>query len=77
MSVLTAWSADKFTAELVAKSVKKYDLANKVKTRAIIIPGLLSHMQEELQEAMPEWKIIVGTIEACQIPAFLKQIENR
>lgn len=77
MSVLTAWSADKFTAELVAKSVKNYDLANKVKTRAIIIPGLLSHMQEELQEAMPEWKIIVGTIEACQIPAFLKQIENR
>lgn len=77
MSVLTAWSADKFTAELVAKSVKKYDLANKVKTRAIIIPGLLSHMKEELQEALPEWKIVVGTIEACQIPAFLNQIENR
>lgn len=74
MSVLTAWSADKFTAELVAKSVKNYDLLNKVKTRSIIIPGLLSHMQEELQEAMPDWQIVVGSIEACQIPELLKNI---
>ena len=76
MSVLTAWSADKFTAELVAKSVKEFGLAQKVNTRSIIIPGLLSHMQDELQEAMPEWKIVVGTIEACQIPEFLKQQED-
>lgn len=76
MSVLTAWSADKFTAELVAKSVKNYDLLNKVKTRSIVIPGLLSHMQGELQEAMPEWNIVVGTIEACQIPEFLKQTDK-
>ena len=76
MSVLTAWSADKFTAELVAKSVKNYDLINKVKTRKIIIPGLLSHMKEELQEAMPEWEIVVGTIEACQIPEFLKETDR-
>ena len=73
MSVLTAWSADKFTAEIVAKSVKNYDLLNKVKTRSIIIPGLLSHMKEELQEVMPEWNIVVGTIEACQIPEFLRK----
>lgn len=76
MSVLTAWSADKFTAELVARSVKEFGLAQKVNTRSIVIPGLLSHMQDELQEAMPEWKIVVGTIEACQIPEFLKQQEN-
>lgn len=71
MSVLTAWSADKFTTELVAKSVKDFGLAQKVDTRKIIIPGLLSHMREELQEAMPEWEIITGTVEACQIPEFL------
>lgn len=72
MSVLTAWSADKFTAELVARSVKNFELAQKVNTRKIIIPGLLAHMRDELQEAMPEWEIITGTIEACQIPEFLK-----
>lgn len=74
MSVLTAWSADKFTAELVARSVRDYGLLQKVDTRKIIIPGLLSHMQEELQEAMPEWQIVTGTIEACQIPEFLKSV---
>ena len=77
MSVLTAWSADKFTAEIVAKTVKNYDLFNKVNTRKIIIPGLLSHMQEELQEVLPEWEIVVGTIEACQIPEFLKKQESK
>ncbi len=75
MSVLTAWSADKFTAELVAKTVKNYDLAQKVNNRSIIIPGLLSHMKEELQEALGEWEIVVGSIEACQIPEFLKSIK--
>lgn len=74
MSVLTAWSADKFTSELVAKSVKDFGLAQKVDTRKIIIPGLLSHMRDELQEAMPEWEIVTGTIEACQIPEFLKSV---
>ncbi len=77
MSVLTAWSADKFTAELAAKSVKNYNLLEKVKNRSIIIPGLLSHMKEELQEAMPEWNIVVGTIEACEIPAFLKDKSDK
>lgn len=76
MSVLTAWSADKFTAELVARSVKDYGLLEKVKTRKIIIPGLLSHMREELQDAMPEWQIITGTIEAYRIPEFLKTTQD-
>lgn len=76
MSVLTAWSADKFTAELVARSVKDYGLLQKVKTRKIIIPGLLSHMREELQDAMPDWQIITGTIEACRIPEFLKTVQD-
>ena len=73
MSVLTAWSADKFTAELVAKSIKDFDLERKVETRKIIIPGLLNHMKEELEEVLPNWEIIVGTVEACQIPNFLSQ----
>lgn len=73
MSVLTAWSADKFTAELVAKAINEFGLAQKTNSRKIIIPGLLNHMKDELQEVLPDWDIVVGTIEACQIPDFLKQ----
>ncbi len=72
MSVLTAWSADKFNAEIVAKMLKKVDLASKIKTRKIIIPGLLAHMKEELEEALPEWEIVVGTIEAFGLYDFIK-----
>ncbi len=74
MSVLTAWSADKFTADIAAKTVKKFNLEEKVNRKAIIIPGLLSHMKEELEQALVGWDIIVGTIEACEIPDFIKSL---
>lgn len=80
MSVLTAWSAEKFTAVMVAKTLKKFDFASKVKNRKIIIPGLLAHMKEELEEEISnaglDFKIIVGTIEAFAISDFVKNIDN-
>ncbi len=72
MSVLTAWSADKFNAEIVAKMMSKLDLSSKVKKREIIIPGLLSHMKQELEQALPDWKIVVGSVEAYQLQEFIK-----
>lgn len=75
MSVLTAWSAEKFTAQMVAKTLKKFDFKNKVKTRKIIIPGLLAHMKEELEEALPDFEIIIGTIEAYSISDFIKKLD--
>ena len=74
MSVLTAFSAEKFTSKMVAKTLKKFDLANKVKTRKIIIPGLLAPMKNELEKALPEFEIIVGTIEAYSIGEFVKKL---
>ena len=71
MSVLTAWSAEKFTAKVVAKTLEKFDFANKVKNRKIIIPGLLAHMKEELEEEIKDFEIIVGTIDAFSIGEFV------
>ena len=59
---------------MVAKTLKKFDILNKVKTREIIIPGLLAPMKKELEKALPEFKIIVGTIEAYSIAEFVKKI---
>lgn len=77
MSVLTAWSAEKFTAQMVAKILKKWDFANKVKTRKIIIPGLLAHMKDELEDeihnAGDDFEIVVGTVEAYAISDFVKE----
>ena len=75
MSVLTAWSAEKFTAKMVAKTLKKFDFANKVKKRKIIIPGLLAHMKDELQEEIKDFEIVVGTVEAFAIGDFVKNLK--
>lgn len=74
MSVLTAWSAEKFTAKIVANTLKKFDFANKVKNRKIIIPGLLAHMKEELEEEIKDFEIVVGTVEAFSIGEFVNNI---
>lgn len=75
MSVLTAWSAEKFTAQIVAKTLKKLDLAGKVKTRKIIIPGLLADIKDELQAEIPEFEFVVGTVEAYAISDFVKNLD--
>lgn len=76
MSVLTAWSAEKFTAQMVAKTLKKFDLSGKVKNRKIIIPGLLAHMKKELENELSvanlDFEIVVGTIDAFAISDFVK-----
>ena len=72
MSVLTAWSAEKFTPEMAAKIVKESTKLQEVKNKKLIIPGLLSHLKEELEEAIEGWEIIVGPNEAYQLQDFVK-----
>lgn len=74
MSVLTAWSAEKFTAQIVAKTVKQFGLAEKITDKKLIIPGLLSHMKEEIEEVLPEFKILVGPNEAYLLADFVKSL---
>ncbi|MBO5446714.1 hypothetical protein J6A34_04320 [bacterium] len=74
MSVLTAWSAEKFTANIVSKTIDKLQIRENLTTRKIIIPGLLAHMTEELKEAVPDFEFIVGTHEASAIREFVKKL---
>jgi len=77
MSVLTAWSAEKLTAQMVAKTLKDFRLAEKVKNRKIIIPGLLAHMKKELEAEIKnsglDFEIVIGTIDACDIEEFVEK----
>ena len=75
MSVLTAWSAEKFTANIVSKTLEKLNIREQIKTRQIIIPGLLAHTKDELQEIIPDFDFVVGTIEASAIREFVKNLE--
>jgi acetyl-CoA decarbonylase/synthase complex subunit gamma len=72
LSVLTAWAAGKFGADLIAQFIKKNGIEDKVKHRELLIPGYLATIKGELEEELPEWTITIGPREAGHLPAFLK-----
>jgi acetyl-CoA decarbonylase/synthase complex subunit gamma len=71
LGVLTAWAAGKFTGDSIAPFIKKSGVEDKTKTRSLLIPGKVARIKGELEEALPEWQIVVGPREASEIPGFL------
>ncbi len=72
LSVMTAWAAGKFVADVIAPFVKKCGITDKIKHRKLIIPGYAASESGGLEEELPDWKIEVGPREAAHIPAYLK-----
>ena len=72
LSVMTAWAAGKFSGDSVAMFVKKCGIADKVKTRTLLIPGYAAGISGDLEEELPDWKVLIGPREASHIPALLK-----
>ena len=75
MSVLTAWAAGKFSSSSIKKTFEELDIANKIKNRTLIIPGKVAVMKGEIQEKLPEWNVVVGPLEAVQLPKYMKDKE--
>ena len=75
MSVLTAWAAGKFSSSTIKKTFDELDLENKIKNRTLIIPGKVAVMKGEIQEKLPNWNVVVGPLEAVQLPKYLKDKE--
>jgi len=73
MSVLTAWAAEKFTPEVIAETLKKFDVENQVSHKKIIIPGYVSVLSGKLEDASG-WNVLVGPKEATGIPKYLKEV---
>ena len=74
LSVMTAWAAGKFSGDTVAHFVKKCGINDKTKTRTIIIPGYAAGISGDLEEELPDWKVLIGPREAAHIPAMLKSL---
>ena len=72
MSVLTAWSAQTLTADVVIKTIKDFDIKNKINTRKIIISELLSELIDELNNQCPDFEFVEGTRDASDIAKFVK-----
>ena len=75
MSVLTAWAAGKLSSSTIKKTFDELDIANKIKNRTLVIPGKVAVMKGEIQEKLPEWDVVVGPLEAVQLPKYFKDKE--
>ena len=75
MSVLTAWAAGKLSSTSIKKTFDELDIANKIKNRTLVIPGKVAVMKGEIQEKLPEWDVVVGPLEAVQLPKYFKDKE--
>jgi acetyl-CoA decarbonylase/synthase complex subunit gamma len=73
MSVLTAWAAEKFNAEVITKSLTNSKVNEIIKHKNLIIPGYVAMISGDLED-QSGYNIIVGPKEAAGIPAFLKNI---
>ena len=71
LSVLTAWAADKFTAESISEQLKQCGIEKKVEHRKAIIPGGVAVLMGKLEE-ISGWEILVGPRESSGIPSFLR-----
>ena len=71
MSVLTAWAAEKFTADKIAEALRESGIEKTVEHRTVTIPGYVAVLSGKLEE-LSTWKVSVGPREASGITAFLR-----
>ena len=72
LSVVTSWAAGKFDAEKIAKAIKDADLSG-IRHKKLIIPGAVAGLSGELEEELPDYKILVGPREAVDITNYLRR----
>ena len=75
MSVLTAWSAGKFSGERVAKALKEMAATERVGHKTVIIPGYAAVISGELEDALGAgWRVLTGPQEASDIAPFFRDV---
>jgi acetyl-CoA decarbonylase/synthase complex subunit gamma len=73
LSVLTAFSAGKLSAETVTEALRSSGVMEKSTRGMLIIPGMLSRMSGKLQELTGQ-KVVVGPRESSGIPKLLRSL---
>jgi acetyl-CoA decarbonylase/synthase complex subunit gamma len=76
LSVMTAWSAGKFSGDDVGNFVgKKSGIVDKIKHKSVIIPGYAAAILGDMEEELSGWKVLIGPREAAHLPKFLKEFK--
>ncbi|MGL6106705.1 acetyl-CoA decarbonylase/synthase complex subunit gamma [Romboutsia sp.] len=76
-SVLTAWSAGKFSGSIIANFIKESGVENTTKNRDLIIPGKVAVLKGDIEDSLPGWNVIIGPEESMELPKFLKAYKEK
>ncbi|UCH04305.1 MAG: acetyl-CoA decarbonylase/synthase complex subunit gamma, partial [Candidatus Thorarchaeota archaeon] len=71
MSVQSAVAGRKLTAEKVAETLEEYGVADKVKHKTLISPGMAARISGETEE-VSGWTVKVGPQDSSGIPKYLQ-----
>jgi acetyl-CoA decarbonylase/synthase, CODH/ACS complex subunit gamma len=75
MSVLTAWSAGKFSGERVGAALKNLAALERVTHHTVVIPGYAAVISGELEDALGSpWRVLTGPQEASDLGAFFRDV---
>ncbi|MBD3308453.1 acetyl-CoA decarbonylase/synthase complex subunit gamma [candidate division KSB3 bacterium] len=77
LGVLNAYAGDKISAEKVVKTLQEQKVADKVKHRKLIIPGLLPIFRAEIEDTSEWEEVIIGPENAREIPGFLTKLAGK
>jgi len=73
LGVLNAYAGDKISAEKVVRTLDALGVAEKVKHRKLIIPGLLPSFRAEIEDTSVWKEVLIGPESATGIPRFLAE----
>ncbi|MGB2820890.1 MAG: acetyl-CoA decarbonylase/synthase complex subunit gamma [Phycisphaerae bacterium] len=76
LGVLNAYAGDKISPEKVVKTLDALGVADKVKHRKLIIPGLLPSFRAEIEDTSVWKEVLIGPESATGIPRFLAESWN-
>ena len=76
LGVLNAYAGDKLSAEKVVQTLLAQGVADKVKHRKLIIPGLLPSFRAEIEDTSEWTEVLIGPEAATGIPRFLADMQK-
>ena len=62
---------EKLDINETAQFISRCGIGNMVENKKLVIPGRASRFKAALEEALPEWEIIIGPQEADELISFL------
>ena len=59
--------------DMLEEAVEEFKVAEKVKHRILIVGQVVAEYKEDMEEVLPDWKIIIGPKDSTEIGPFLKE----